>query len=48
MSEDINRPRRRFLGIAAALALNQLGSASAESNKTKPAVDPEAVRYSLL
>ncbi|NTG48124.1 alpha/beta hydrolase [Agrobacterium rhizogenes] len=42
MSEDINRPRRRFFGIAAgALAANQLalpGSVAAQSNETKPAV----------
>ncbi|NTI18239.1 alpha/beta hydrolase [Agrobacterium rhizogenes] len=42
MSEDINRPRRRFFGIAAlALAANQLalpGSAAAQSKETKPAV----------
>ncbi|HEX8049769.1 alpha/beta fold hydrolase [Rhizobium sp.] len=42
MSEDINRPRRHFIGIAAAaLAANQLampGSAVAQSNETEPAV----------
>jgi pimeloyl-ACP methyl ester carboxylesterase len=42
MSEDINRPRRHFIGIAAvALAANQLampGSAVAQSNEINPTV----------
>ena len=48
MSEEINHDRRRFLGTAAmtiaAAELGMIGSANAQSGKTKPADCPRSSR----